>query len=185
MPTVKQIEYEDASPEVKAIFDDIMATRNVDWINNVWKALAVNPSLMKNIWEGIKEATKPGALDALTKEMIYLAVSITKGCNYCVNSHTTAARKKGMTDEMHAELLAIVGMANQTAALANGLDLDLDEPFQKRRLGTQIILKKTWISRAGPLNRPSTKETFVFSKQKLPPDRLRLSGGSIYGPIVQ
>ena len=135
MSTVKLIEYEDASPDVKAVYDDIMATRKVDWINNVWKALAVNPSLMKNVWEGIKEATKPGAIDAVTKEMIYVAVSATNGCKYCVNSHTAAARKKGMTEEMYAELLALIGMANQTNALLNGLDLPIDEPFRNGGLG--------------------------------------------------
>lgn len=135
MSTVKLIEYDDASPEVKAVYDDIMATRNVDWINNVWKALAVQPAMLKNIWEGIKEATRPGAIDAVTKEMIYVAISATNGCKYCVNSHTAAARKKGMTEEMHAELLALIGMANQTNALLNALDLEIDAPFKNGGLG--------------------------------------------------
>ncbi len=137
MATVKLIEYDEASPEVKAVFDDIMATRNVDWINNVWKALAVQPAMLKMVWEGIKEVTKPGAIDALTKEMIYVAISATNGCEYCINSHTAAARKKGMTDEMHAELLALIGMANQTNALLHALDLDVDEPFRNGGLGPQ------------------------------------------------
>lgn len=135
MTTVKLIEYKDASPEVRAVYDDIMATRKVDWINNVWKALAIQPTMLKNIWEGIKEATKPGAIDAVTKEMIYVAISATNGCKYCVNSHTAAARKKGMTDAMHAELLALIGMANQTNALLNALDLEIDEPFKNGGLG--------------------------------------------------
>ena len=129
MPTVKLIEYEDASPEVKAVYDDIMATRQVDWINNVWKALAVQPAMLKMVWDNVREATKPGAIDAVTKEMIYVAISATNGCEYCINSHTAAARKKGMTDEMHSELLALIGVANQTNALLNALNLEVDKPF--------------------------------------------------------
>ena len=135
MPTVKLIEYEDASPEVKAVYDDIMATRQVDWINNVWKALAVQPLMLKMVWDNVREATKPGAIDSLTKELIYIAISATNGCKYCINSHTAAARKKGMTDEMHAELLALIGVANQTNTLLSALDLDVDEPFQNGGMG--------------------------------------------------
>jgi AhpD family alkylhydroperoxidase len=103
MATVKLIEYEAASPEVRAVYDDIMATRQIDWINNFWKAIAVQPELLRRTWQGVKEATAPGALDPLVKEMLYVAVSVTNGCKYCINSHTAAARKKGMTDEMLAE----------------------------------------------------------------------------------
>jgi len=129
MATVEYVEYENASPEVRAVYDDIMATRKVDWINNFWKALAVQPELLQDTWQRIKTVMAPGAIDALTKEMLYIAVSITNGCKYCVNSHTTAARGKGLNDEMLSELMAVVGMANQTNALANGFQLEVDEAF--------------------------------------------------------
>ena len=130
MATVKLIEYEEAGPEVRAVYDDIMTTRKIDWINNFWKALALQPDLLRRIWNGVKAVTAPGALDPLVKEMLYVAVSVTNGCKYCVNSHTAAARKKGMTDEMLAELMAVVGMANQTNALVTGFQVELDEVFQ-------------------------------------------------------
>jgi AhpD family alkylhydroperoxidase len=130
MATVKLVEYEEASPEVRAVFDDIMKTRQVDWINNMWKALAVQPELLKRTWEDIKQIMAPGALDPLVKEMIYVAVSATNACQYCINSHTAMARKKGMTDEMYTELMAVVGMANQTNALASGLQVDIDDVFK-------------------------------------------------------
>lgn len=130
MATVKLIEYEAASPQVRAVYDDIMATRQIDWVNNFWKAIAVQPELLQRTWQGVKEVTAPGALDPLVKEMLYVAISVTNGCKYCINSHTAAARKKGMTDEMLAELMAVVGMANQTNALVNGLQVELDEAFK-------------------------------------------------------
>jgi AhpD family alkylhydroperoxidase len=130
MATVKLIEYEEAGPEVRAVYDDIMATRQIDWVNNFWKALAVQPDLLRRTWEGVKEVMAPGALDPLVKEMFYVAVSVTNGCKYCINSHTAAARKKGMTDEMLAELMAVVGMANQTNALVNGFQVELDDAFK-------------------------------------------------------
>lgn len=130
MATVKLIEYEEASPEVREVYDDIMITRGIDWINNFWKAIAVQPELLQRIWEGVKSVTSPGALDPLIKEMIYVAVSVTNGCEYCINSHTASARKKGMTDEMLSELMAVVGMANQTNVLATGFQVELDEVFQ-------------------------------------------------------
>ena len=130
MATVKLVEIDAASPAVREVYDDIMQTRQIDWINNFWKALAVQPDLLRRTWEGIKSATAPGALDTLTKEMIYIAVSVTNGCQYCINSHTAAARKKGMTDEMLGELMAVVGMANQTNALANGFQVELDDAFK-------------------------------------------------------
>jgi AhpD family alkylhydroperoxidase len=129
MATVKLIEYEVASPEVRAVYDDIMATRKIDWVNNFWKAIAVQPELLRRTWQGVKEVTAPGALDPLVKEMLYMAVSVTTGCKYCINSHTAAARKKGLTDEMLAELMAVVGMANQTNALVTGFQVELDEVF--------------------------------------------------------
>ena len=131
MTTVKLIEYEEASPAVRQVYDDIMATRQIDWINNFWKALAVQPELLKRTWEGVKTVMAPGVLDPVVKEMIYLAVSATNACPYCVNSHTAAARNKGMTDDMLSELMAVVGMANQTNALASGLQIDVDEAFAK------------------------------------------------------
>jgi AhpD family alkylhydroperoxidase len=130
MATVKLIEYEAASPEVRAVYDDIMATRQIDWVNNFWKAIAVQPELLQRAWQGVKAVTAPGALDPLVKEMLYIAISVTNGCEYCINSHTAAARKKGMTDEMLAELMAVVGMANQTNALVTGFQVELDEVFK-------------------------------------------------------
>ena len=130
MATVQLVEYEDASPAVREVYDDIMATRQIDWINNFWKALAVQPELLSRTWLGVKTVTAPGALDPLVKEMCYIAVSVTNACQYCINSHTAAARKKGMTDEMLGELMAVVGMACQTNALVTGLQVELDEVFK-------------------------------------------------------
>jgi AhpD family alkylhydroperoxidase len=130
MAIVKMIEYEDAIPAVRQVYDDIMRTRKIDWINNFWKVLAVQPELLQRTWDGVKEVMAPGAIDPLTKEMIYVAVSVTNGCKYCVNSHTAAARKKGMSDEMLSELMAIVGMANQTNSLANGFQIEVDQAFR-------------------------------------------------------
>src|SRR5713101_6052536 len=120
MANTALVEYKDASPEVRAVFDDIMATRQTDWINNFWKALARDPVTLKRTWESIKQIMAPGALDALTKEMIYVAVSVTNQCAYCIASHSAAARKKGMSEAMFAELMAVVGMANETNRLAAG-----------------------------------------------------------------
>lgn len=126
MATVKLIEYAEASAEVRAVYDDIMATRKVDRVNNFWKALANHPPTMKRTWESIKAVMAPGALDSLTKEMVYLAVSATNGCDYCTASHTASARKHGMTDEMLGELMAVVGMANETNRLADGYQVPVD-----------------------------------------------------------
>jgi AhpD family alkylhydroperoxidase len=124
------VEYQDASPEVRAVYDDIMATRKTDWINNFWKALANDPPTLKRTWEDIKQVMASGALDPLVKEMIYVAVSVTNQCGYCIASHTVAARKKGMTDEMFQELMAVVGMANETNRLAAGYQVEIDEQFR-------------------------------------------------------
>lgn len=124
------IEYEDANPEVRAVYDDIRATRNTDYINNFWKALAADPVTLRHTWETIKRVMAPGALDPLTKEMIYIAVSATNQCRYCVASHTASAKSKGMTDEMLAEVLAIVGLANYTNALAAGYQVEVDDRFK-------------------------------------------------------
>jgi AhpD family alkylhydroperoxidase len=123
------IEYDVASAEVREVYDDIMATRKTDWINNFWKELAHDPVTLRRTWASIKEIMAPGALDALTKEMIYLAVSATNQCGYCIASHTAGARKAGMTDEMFAELMAVVGMANETNRLASGYQVKIDERF--------------------------------------------------------
>jgi AhpD family alkylhydroperoxidase len=129
MATLGFIEYKDASAEVRAVYDDIMATRKTDWINNFWKALAHDPATLRRTWASIKKIMAPGALDATTKEMVYLAISATNQCGYCIASHTAAARKAGMTDEMFAELMAVVGMANETNRLASGYQVEIDEKF--------------------------------------------------------
>ena len=124
------VEYADASAEVKAVYDDIMAVRKTDWINNFWKALAHDPVTLLRTWASIREIMGPGgALDPLIKEMIYVAVSATNGCAYCIASHTAAARKGGMSDAMFAELMAVVGMANETNRLVSGYQVEIDEKF--------------------------------------------------------
>ena len=132
MPTTTPIEYADASPEVRAVYDDIMATRKIDWINNFWKVIAHHPPTLKRTWESVKEVMAPGALDPLVKEMLYIAVSATNNCEYCIASHTASARKQGLTDAQLAELLAVVGMANETNRLANGYRVEVDERFQPK-----------------------------------------------------
>ena len=133
MATVKMVEYRDAGPEVKAVYDDIMATRKVDWINNFWKALAHHPPTLRRTWESIKEVMQAGALDPLTKELIYLAVSASNQCEYCIASHTAASRKAGMTEEMLGELMAVVGMANETNRLVSGYQVEIDDRFRPAR----------------------------------------------------
>jgi AhpD family alkylhydroperoxidase len=130
MATLGLIEYQDASPEIRAVYDDILATRKTDWINNFWKALANDPIALKRTWEDIKQIMAEGVLDALTKELIYVAVSVSNQCGYCIASHTASARKKGMTDAMFRELMAVVGMANETNRLAAGYQIEIDEPFK-------------------------------------------------------
>lgn len=132
MPSVKPIEYADASPAVRAVYDDIMRTRKIDWINNFWKVLAHDPVTLKRTWESLKQVMAPGAIDALTKEMIYLAVSVTNGCEYCTASHTAAARKAGMSDAMLGELIAVVGMANETNRLSDGYRIPIDPAFEPK-----------------------------------------------------
>ncbi len=130
MATLGLIEYADAGPEVRAVYDDIMATRKTDWINNFWKALARDPATLRRTWQDIKQIMAPGALDPLVKELIYLAVSASNQCPYCIASHTVSARKAGMTDEMFAELMAVVGMANETNRLSSGYQVEIDERFK-------------------------------------------------------
>lgn len=130
MATLGLVEYRNASAEVRAVYDDILATRQTDYINNFWKALAHDPATLRRTWESVKQIMAPGALDPVTKEMIYLAVSATNQCGYCIASHTVGARKAGMTDAMLAELMAVVGMANETNRLASGYQVEIDERFR-------------------------------------------------------
>ena len=130
MSLVKLIEYRDASPEVRAVYDDIMATRGTDWINNFWKALANDPATLKRLCQNVKQVMAPGSIDPLVKEMIYVAVSETNSWEYCTYSHTASASKKGMTDQMFMELMAVVGLANETNRLANGLQFPVDPQFR-------------------------------------------------------
>jgi AhpD family alkylhydroperoxidase len=130
MSTLGFVEYADASPEVRAVYDDIMTTRKTDWINNFWKALANDPATLKRTWDDIKQIMAPGALDALSKELIYLAVSVSNQCGYCIASHTAGARNKGMTDAMFREVMAVVGMANETNRLSAGYQIEIDEQFK-------------------------------------------------------
>ncbi len=130
MAMYRLVEYADASLEVRAVYDDIRATRKTDWINHFWKALANDPATLKRTWESIKQIMAPGALDPLTKEMLYIAVSVTNQCPYCIASHTASARNKGMTDAMFHELMAVVGMANETNRLAAGYQVEIDEQFK-------------------------------------------------------
>ena len=130
MATLGLVEYDAASAEVRAVYDDIMATRGTDWINNFWKALANDAATLRRTWESVKQIMGPGALDPLTKEMIYLAVSATNQCGYCIASHTAAARKAGMSDAMFAEVMAVTGMANETNRLASGYQVEIDDRFR-------------------------------------------------------
>ena len=132
MTTLPLIEYADASPEVRAVYDDIMKTRQTDWINNFWKALANDPATLRRMWENVKQVMGPGGeLSPLVKELIYVAVSVTNGCHYCIASHTASARRHGMTDGMLTELLAVTGLANETNRFANGYRLEIDAPFNR------------------------------------------------------
>ena len=129
MATVKLLADAELSAEAKAVFDDIRATRQSDFVNDFWRALAHDPKTLRRTWESIKEVMAPGALDPKMKEMIYVAVSIAHGCAYCIHSHTAAARARGMTDAEHAELLAVVGMASETNKLVTGLGVAVDDAF--------------------------------------------------------
>ena len=131
MATVKLIEPENATGKVKEIFDDITKTRGGDKVNNIWKALANDPDLLDATWNRIKKVMAPGALDSVTKELIYIAVSVVNGCEYCVHSHTAVARKKCMTEEMRSELLSVIAMASQTNALANAYQIEVDDSFKE------------------------------------------------------
>ena len=131
MSLAKLIEYNDASPAVRAVYDDIMATRKTDWINNFWKALANDPANLKRTWESVKQVMQAGALDPLVKELIYVAVSVTNNCEYCIVSHTAGARAKGMSDAMWHELIAVIGMANETNRLVTAMQVPVDEKLHE------------------------------------------------------
>ncbi|MBN9062631.1 MAG: alkylhydroperoxidase [Rhizobiales bacterium 65-9] len=131
MSKLKPIEYADASAEVRAVFDDIKTSRNLQDVNNFWKYLAHDPKTLRRTWESVKEVMEPGAIDGVTKEMIYLAVSVSNGCGYCIASHTAAARKAGMTDAMFGEVMAVVGMANETNRLVNGYRVPIDPSLDR------------------------------------------------------
>ncbi len=130
MALVRMVKYADATPEVKAVYDEIMQARGSDWVNNFWKVLPHDPANLRRMWDNVRQVMAPGALDPLVKEMIYVAVSATNNCEYCTYSHTAGARNKGMTDAMLAELLAVVGLANETNRLANGYRVDVDAAFK-------------------------------------------------------
>ena len=130
MPMARMVEYAEASPEVRAVYDEIMVARKTDWINNFWKVLASHPPTLRRMWDNVKQVMAPGSLDPLTKELIYVAVSVTNDCEYCMHSHTSSARAKGMSDAMLAELLAVVGLANDTNRLANGYVIPVDDQFK-------------------------------------------------------
>lgn len=125
------IEHADASDEVRAVFDEIKEARGVEDVNNFWKALANDPVTLRRTWDSLRQVMAPGTLDPLTKELVYIAVSVTNGCEYCIASHTAAARAKGLTDAQHAELLAVIGMANETNALVTGYGVPVDEAFRR------------------------------------------------------
>ena len=129
MSTVSLIEYEDASPEAQAVFDEIKQARNIEDVNNFWKAIANHPDTIRRIWDSLKAVMGEGALDPLFKEMLYVAVSIANNCDYCIHSHTASAFAKGMSEEQYQELLAVVGMAFQTNALATAMKVPVDPPF--------------------------------------------------------
>ncbi|MEX2628554.1 MAG: carboxymuconolactone decarboxylase family protein [Tistlia sp.] len=129
-PLLPPVEYAAANAEVRAVYDEIMALRGTDWVNDFWKVLAHDPATLRRTWDSVRQVMAPGALDPLTKEMLYIAVSITNGCAYCINSHTAAARAKGLTDAQLGELIAVVGMANETNALATAWQVPVDERFE-------------------------------------------------------
>ena len=148
MPTVGMVEYGDASPKVRAVYDEIMAVKGIDFVPNFWKTLGAHPPLLEEVWRGLHRAMAPGRLDALTKELIALAVSATNGCTYCIRSHTAAARKLGMDDAMLGELMAVVGTFNQTNRLADGYQVVVDEQLMAGSEGTSARAALTRVGRA-------------------------------------
>jgi AhpD family alkylhydroperoxidase len=135
MPTAAMVEYDQATPEVRAVYDEIMTVKSIDFVPNFWKTLASHPPLLARVWRGLDDSMQPGALDVLTKEMVALAVSATNGCTYCIRSHTAAARKLGMSDAMLGELMAVVGTFNQTNRLADGYQVEVDVQLMRATEG--------------------------------------------------
>jgi AhpD family alkylhydroperoxidase len=148
MPTVAMIEYDKARPEVRAIYDEIMAVKGIDFVPNFWKTLASHPSLLEEVWRGLDRAMRPGRLDALTKELVALAVSATNGCTYCIRSHTAAARKLGMDEAMLGELMAVVGTFNRTNKLADAYQVVVDEQLMRATEGAAASVTLTRAGRA-------------------------------------
>ena len=126
MALARMVEYENAPPEVRTVYDDIMASKGIDWVPNFWKTLGSHPPLLADLWHSLKETMAPGRLDTLTKELVAVAVSATNGCDYCLNSHVANARKLGMDDAMLGELMAVVGLFNRTNKLADGYRVEVD-----------------------------------------------------------
>ncbi len=135
MPTVAMVEYAEASPEVRAIYDEIMRVKSIDFVPNFWKTLASHPPLLADVWTSLNRTMQPGRLDGLTKELLAIAVSATNGCTYCIRSHTAAARKLGMDDAMLGEVMAVTGVFNRTNKLADGYQVEVDEPIMKASVG--------------------------------------------------
>ena len=169
MPTVRMIEYDEASPEVRAVYDEIMAVKRIDFVPNFWKTLASHPPLLAEVWRSLNRAMQPGRLDGLTKEMIALAVSATNGCTYCIRSHTAAARKLGMDDEMLGELMAVVGTFNQTNRLADGYQVEVDDQLMAASAGQPALAS---VSAALRRNRVASRKA-----QRSPRARARAARG--------
>jgi len=157
------IEYDDAPPEVRAVYDEIMALRKTDWINNFWKVLANDPKTLRRVWDNVRAVMAPGALDPLVKEMVYIGVSVTNNCEYCTHSHTAAARAKGMTDAMWHELLAVVALANETNRLANGYRIPVDSRFMPG--------SATPVPAHAPLDTKQGRKAAVPPRRRRPPSR--------------
>ena len=134
MATTKLIEYEDSTGKVREIYDDIRSTRNADFINNFWKALANNPDQLEITWNQVKSVMRPGSLDSITKELIYIAVSVANSCEYCIHSHTASARNKGMTEKQFNEMLEVMGLAHHTNGLVTTMQVDVDDAFKISQL---------------------------------------------------
>ena len=169
MPTVRMIEYDEASPEVRAVYDEIMAVKRIEFVPNFWKTLASHPPLLAEVWRSLNRAMQPGRLDGLTKEMIALAVSATNGCTYCIRSHTAAARKLGMDDEMLGELMAVVGTFNQTNRLADGYQVEVDDQLMAASAGQPALAS---VSAALRRNRVASRKA-----QRSPRARARAARG--------
>jgi AhpD family alkylhydroperoxidase len=174
MPTVVMVEYEQAPPAVRAIYDEIMAVKGITFVPNFWKTLGSHPPLLEEVWRGLNRAMAPGRLDALTKEMVALAVSATNGCTYCIRSHTAAARKLGMNDTMLGELMAVVGTFNQTNRLADGYQVEVDEQLLAGSEGEPASAAVVRVSRVLRRTRVASRKARRSSKPRLHAPRQRL-----------